>query len=149
MLCKQINIWVTLSRLIKKPSIFQNYRWHIHSGSLNLINILQNICLKQLCLTRKACLCCVLLYYRCNSSHRRLHEFWLRPLSSNPRVKSFWTWHLSLYCFEYHTCVLKYTEMYTSESVNEYLWFQKVPHILRRTIWRNDICMLGHCVAER
>lgn len=91
MRCKRINIWVTLSCLIKKPSIFQNYRWHIHSASLNLISILQNICLKQLCLMRKACLCCVLFYYRCNSSHRRLHESRLRRLSCNPRVRSFWT----------------------------------------------------------
>lgn len=65
---------------MKKPSIFQNYRWHVHSASLNLISILQSVCLKQLCLMRKPCLCCVLFYYRCNSSHRHLHGSRLRHL---------------------------------------------------------------------
>lgn len=77
--CKRINIWVTLSHSIKNPSVFQNYRWHIHSASLNLISTLQSICLKQLCLMRNACLCCVLFYYRCNSSRRRLQRSRVRP----------------------------------------------------------------------
>lgn len=51
-------------------SLSQNCGWHIHSASLNLISVLQRMCPKQLRLMRKGCLCCVLLHYQCNSSHK-------------------------------------------------------------------------------
>lgn len=59
---------VTLNK--ENVSLSQNYGWHIHSASLNLISLLQTICLKQLRLIRKGCLCCVLLHYQYNSSHK-------------------------------------------------------------------------------
>lgn len=72
---------VTLNK--ENVSLSQNYRWHIHSAGLNLISLLQRMCLKQLCLIRKGCLCCVLLHYQYNSSHK---SFYMRPLEDSCHV---------------------------------------------------------------
>lgn len=72
--------FVTCVVMLNKENVnlFLNYRWHIHSVTPNLITILQSVCPKQLCLMRKGCLCCVLLYYKCNSSHKIIYVglFW-------------------------------------------------------------------------
>lgn len=64
--------FVTYVLMLDKENVhlILNCRWHIHSVRLNLISILQRICPKQLCVMRKGCLCCVLLYYESNSSHK-------------------------------------------------------------------------------